>query len=234
MSDRCNIRTKDIDEMVQHGHGPSEISTRIAPPSASERNDHLAIRPRTRRERPRKLRIIEHSNDQDVPEAGAATAQSDIYEPDIESFVSGCIPGVSLTPGRNDDDEGMRPPSQRRTRSIRKRSLPSISFLSSTHLAAAEQKRKKEKLERQNAIAEEAAKKALLLNPIQPAMREQNIESSEGAGPEIVDADHAGRIRPGVAVPETPTVETTIEMTSNILMPPLLKAFLDHPKFKSI
>jgi len=95
---------------------------------------------------------------------GVEAVNSSLYEPDIESFVSNCIPGVSFTGGGgtagdgsdDDDDEVMI--TQRRTKLIRKRSLPLLSFLSSVHLAGAEMQSRKDKHERRNAIAEEEVK----------------------------------------------------------------------------
>jgi len=98
---------------------------------------------------------------------GVEAVNSSLYKPDIESFVSNCIPGVSFTGGGgtagdgsddddDDDDEVMI--TQRRTKLIRKRSLPLLSFLSSVHLAGAEMQSRKDKHERRNAIAEEEVK----------------------------------------------------------------------------
>merc|ERR1719287_163693 len=126
---------------------------------ASAKSDSLAIRCRTRRERPPKLRISNIS-DRD----GGGEANDNEFDPDIESFVSACIP-TSFTAGTNERSTSDVPLSQRRTKLIHKRSLPLLSFLSSTHLAAAEKRRKKEAQERRNAIAEKEAKKALLRNP---------------------------------------------------------------------
>ena len=134
------------------------------------------------------------------------------FEPDIASFVSGCIPGVSLS---SSSQRGTTTPTHRR------RSLPLLSFLSSTHLAAAEKKRKREDIEIRNAIAEEEAKKALLLNPIEPTGGGQKSETTsvnmETLPPQLKDGPRAG----------TSTTTIVIERTSNILMPPLLKDFLN-------
>mmetsp|Transcript_14987 Transcript_14987/g.32502 ORF Transcript_14987/g.32502 Transcript_14987/m.32502 type:complete len:256 (+) Transcript_14987:13-780(+) len=241
---------RDDDQMIHNDEPQTSISSgaqkqqapknvvmtiRIAPPSASELNDRRAVRCRTRHERPQKLRIAEQK-DQDGD--GATDAQLNAYEPDIESFVSGCIPGVSFVTGTS--DESMQSLSQRRAKLIRKRSLPLMSFLSSTHLAAAEKKRRNEEHERQKAIGEEAAAKALLLNPIKPTTlesetlnaetkSEQNIGSREGGVGLEKDIREAAAVE-GNSTPqvETPTVTTTMEKTSNILMPPLLKDFLNQ------
>ena len=133
---------------------------RIAPPSAAEENDRRAVRCRTRRERPRKLQLVGHDKQDDV-RGDSKPHPSNLFEPDVESFVSNCIPGVSFVTGHdstnNEDPRGTM--SQRRAKLIRKRSLPLLSFLSSISLAAAEKKRKIEERERYQALAEEEAKK---------------------------------------------------------------------------
>eukprot|EP00579_Thalassiosira_antarctica_P027210 CAMPEP_0202016938 /NCGR_PEP_ID=MMETSP0905-20130828/35780_1 /ASSEMBLY_ACC=CAM_ASM_000554 /TAXON_ID=420261 /ORGANISM="Thalassiosira antarctica, Strain CCMP982" /LENGTH=244 /DNA_ID=CAMNT_0048577475 /DNA_START=39 /DNA_END=770 /DNA_ORIENTATION=+ len=223
---------------------PNNVVTstiRIAPPSASEINDRRAVRCRTRRERPQKLRIL-GNNDKNEIGGGATDGQlNNAFEPDIESFVSGCIP-VSFAAETNENDESMQSTdvfSQRRTKLIRKRSLPLLTFLSSTHLAAAEKKRKKEKQERQRSIAEEEAKKALLLNPIKSAFESESLNEQTKPVPDMESGGKAS----GFSAPTnmahhvqetagedclnpqaaTPTVTTTMEKTSSILMPPLLK-----------
>ena len=223
-----------------------QVVTRIAPPSASEKlNERNAVRCRTRRERPQKLRIAEEECEEDgsTDAATTPTQQRNLYQPDVESFVSACIPGVSIAPVDGDStQQEMVLPSQRRTKSIRKRSLPLISFLSTTHLAAAEKKRKKEEQDRLKAIAEEEAKKALLLNPIvKPAILGNGPTNNVGnKPPSFIDqgvrletsANASESTKKTETTPEAPTVTTTIENTSNILMPPLLRDFLKHPKFK--
>ena len=123
---------------------------------------------------------------------------------------------------------------------IHKRSLPLLSYLSSTHLAAAEKKRKKEEKERQNSIAEEEAKKALLRNPINATVESEKTQptnvSSDGVGLAKNQVNAVGDENPNkpqaTATP-TATVTTTMEKTSNILMPPLLKDFLKQLEKKA-
>ena len=80
-------------------------------------------------------------------------AQSNnIYEPDIESFVSNCIPGVCFTSTNK----------QRRNTKIRKRSLPSFQYLATVELSEAEKKRSKIEKEQQDAKAKEEARRILL------------------------------------------------------------------------
>ena len=167
---------------------------RIAPPSASEKNDRRAVRHRTRRRRPRKLRIDDRAGDNIMMRGGSADdddyAKRIAFEPDVGAFVSGCVGTIPT----------------------RKRSLPMLSFLSSTQLAAAEKKRKREDAEIRNSIAEEGARKALLLNPIEPTtaggQTSESPRSEEG---------------PRAAATSKTVVR---EGTSNILMPPSLKEFL--------
>eukprot|EP00585_Thalassiosira_rotula_P003284 CAMPEP_0196138150 /NCGR_PEP_ID=MMETSP0910-20130528/5891_1 /TAXON_ID=49265 /ORGANISM="Thalassiosira rotula, Strain GSO102" /LENGTH=262 /DNA_ID=CAMNT_0041398713 /DNA_START=22 /DNA_END=807 /DNA_ORIENTATION=+ len=225
--------------------------TRIASSSISDKNELRAFRCGTRRERPPKLRIPPNNIHDDEERKGAAVdAHPNIFEADIESFVSSCIPASFVAgEGGNDDDENDDDDdddariSQRRTKLIRKRSLPLLSFLSSTHLAAAEKKRRKEERDRQNSIAEAEAKKALLLNPINPAFESEFLDRDEIPVPDAESREMGRRLenescaahrvdvtaRENSEIPEvnTPTVTITMENTSNILMPPLLRGFLD-------
>ena len=217
MSDKCDAKDGDEVEEINSGDDPStrnEVATtiRIAPPSVSEKNDRRAVRCRTRRCRPGKLRIDDGGDD--AAGEGSMDDREELritFEPDITSFVSGCIPGVSLSSSQR----GTTKPTHRR------RSLPLLSFLSTTHLAAAEKKRRMEDIETRNAIAEEEARKALLLNPIEPTGGGQKSETTpvnmEKLPTQSKDGPRAG----------TSTTTIVIERTSNILMPPLLKDFLN-------
>lgn len=201
-------------------------------------NDCREVRCRARRERPPKLRI---PNDSDGGAGGGTDGQHDEFETDIEAFVSACIPVslVAATHARAPSDGAL---SHRRTKVIHKRSLPLLSFLSSTHLAAAEKKRKKEEHERRNAIAEEEAKKALLRNPLPKPAVDAHASPAEGASGTAAGEKDGGvehgprgthhaqeRVVEKCTSQElaAPKVTTTWERTSNILMPPLLKDFLD-------
>ena len=187
-------------------------STILVAPSSTEQTDLRAVQSRKRRERPQKLLRIE---------AGEKCDNRSLYKSDINSFVSGCIPGVSVATGT----------SQRRTSAIRQRSLPLLSYLASTHLAAAEKKRKQEETERQNVIAAEEARKALLLNPIEPA---NTIDCGEGDGSlgaqqkSIDNQKSNGDDRCDKSQSVAPMVTITTEQSSNILMPPFLKSFLNQ------
>lgn len=193
------------EKMSKRHDSPSKCSTvvietiRIAPSSTSEKNDRRAVQSRRRRERPQKLRLDTTGTDDEI---------RSLYEPDIDSFVSGCIPGVSVATGS----------SQRRARMTRQRSLPLLSYLASTQLAAAEKKRKKEETERHHVIASEEARKALLLNPIKPA--------SGGSPGGTVQTNSIDIQKCSVA----PMVSIKKEELSNILMPPLLASFLNQLK----
>lgn len=159
--------------------------------------ERRAVRCRTRRRRPPKLTIDDNDDDDAASTTDDVVTKQMIFESDIESVVSGCIPGAQST---------------------RRRSLPLLSFLSSTHLAAAEKKRKKEALMLQNSIAEEEARKAQLLNPIEPKGGQLN-DISTNAVEEI-----------NLSGPQAEIITTTVilERTSTILMPPLLKKFLEE------
>lgn len=161
-----------------------------------EGDERRAVRCRTRRRRPPKLTIDDNDDDDAASTTDDVVTKQMIFESDIESVVSGCIPGAQ---------------------SNRRRSLPLLSFLSSTHLAAAEKKRKKEALMLQNSIAEEEARKAQLLNPIEP--KGGQLDISTNAVEEI-----------NLSGPQAEIITTTVilERTSTILMPPLLKTFLEE------
>lgn len=222
MSSKCNV-ADDVPSRDNSSAGKQPVATttiRIAPPSASEKNDRRAVRCQTRRRRPWKLRIDDDDDRDDGTTSGSSVGKNDIakrrfiYEPDIASFVSGCIPGVSIATAATG---GGIPHA-----SIRRRSLPLLSFLSSTHLAAAEKKRREEDSEKRKSIAEEEARKALLLNPIVPTMGGGQGETAELG---VVETPpHPCKEGPRVAKTSTTTI--AIEKTSNILMPPLLRDFL--------
>jgi hypothetical protein len=227
MSSKCND-AKDVPSRDDSSAGKQPVATttiRIAPPSASEKNDRRAVRCRTRRPRPGKLRIDDDDDDDDDDRGdGGTTSKSSvgrnnnvkrrfIYEPDTASFVSGCIPGVSIATAST----GGGIPSA----SIRRRSLPLLSFLSSTHLAAAEKKRREEDSEKRKSIAEEEARKALLLNPIVPTMGGDQGEPQPGV---VETPPPPSKVGPRVAKASTTTIR--MEGTSNVLMPPLLRDFL--------
>lgn len=95
--------------------------------------------------------------------------------------------------------------------------------------------RRKDEHERRNAIAEEEAKKALLLNPLNPITQQNNDYEGEPRGAaesKITTGDEAkARVAAGGdsgddVQPAVPTVTITREKTSNIMMPPILKDFL--------
>mmetsp|Transcript_8730 Transcript_8730/g.18336 ORF Transcript_8730/g.18336 Transcript_8730/m.18336 type:complete len:310 (+) Transcript_8730:63-992(+) len=139
------------------------ISIHVAP-SASERNDRRAVRSRTRRERPLKIRLRGDGNS-DETEPKDNHQRMNFFEPDVESFVSCCVHGVSFPTMHASKNQGGGSSSdnsilaQRRAKLIRKRSLPLLAFLSSTSLAAAEKKRRREERERQEVIAEGEARR---------------------------------------------------------------------------
>ena len=160
----------------------------------------------SRRERPRKLRVFRD----ELPRS------EDLYHPDIDSFVSACAPGISV--GKNDDgnnnttDRDLLSP---RASSIHKRSLPSLSFLATTTIAAEKKKLKIEEEKRQQAIAEMEARKALALNPLH-----SSVDVGETAKEDMSSSiNNLSSEIESTKVIKNPT-------TSNVLMPPLLKQFL--------
>ena len=207
---------------------------KVAPPTASDQNDRRAVRPRSRRERPRKLRPLVQNGSQD--DGTAAEQRFGIIEPDIESFISNCIPGVALL-----TSEG----TLRRTKLIRKRSLPLMSFLSQTTLAAAEKKRKKEEQARQKLLAQEAAK-AIVESTTRgisadDAATEEGLKQGDGDVklPSTPTKDNGVREDGKSELRETlqdnvntskPSITTTWEGRSNVLMPPLLVVFMNTLK----
>jgi undecaprenyl pyrophosphate synthase len=213
-----NIKTDEED--------PSEsIVTKVAPPAISEQNDRRAVRSRSRRERPRKLRPLPSDHKGVVDRH----PRFDAIEPDIESFVTSCLPGVTLTHNT----------SSQRSKPTRKRSLPSISFLSQKTFAAAEKKRRKEEQERQKVLAEEAAKK--IMDSTMQALNETGVDgtlnkneaafqvNTETNVSTVTTRENASRSQNPENDPKaiTTTTTTTFEGQSNVLMPPLLVEFLN-------
>ena len=141
------------------------------------------------------------------------TQSNNIYEPDIESFVSNCIPGVCFTSTNN----------QRKTK-IRKRSLPSLQYLATVELSEAEKRRSKMEKGVQDAKAKEEARRILLNQNEQSATLESDgdakvAQTESVAAVKINDEEKANS--------STVTTTTTIERKSNILNPPILQDFLD-------
>ena len=217
--DTDNQQTKSLETAI----------TIIAPPSTSELDDRRAVRCRSRRERPRKIRPLTLDGAHSIADAHP---KFDEIEPDIESFVSSCLPGVGLSQNE------VAPKSKL----IRKRSLPLMSFLSTTTYAAAEKRRKNEELSRQRLLAEEAARRIMTDSTLQlpgdgVGINGKNLNMGDTASRSnvkeknnhISNKDDALTSQNG----ETITQERTtvrIEGESNILMPPLLVQFLNSLK----
>lgn len=219
----------------------TEIIIKIAPPSTSEQNDRRAVRSRYRRERPRKLRPLPLDDTHGIRNG----QRFDIIEPDIESFISTCFPGVAFPPAQKVST--MTDCPLRRSNLIRKRSLPSMSFLSTTTLAGAEKKRKNEEQARQKIMAEEAAKKIINSTVQLPdndvGMGDRDLEMSSSNKAEIdkttvsandgkADRYHGQNSKEVAKQTKEPTISTTltVERASNVLMPPLLVEFLNSLK----
>jgi len=219
MSGHDNDKADTDREVIKFDDDPSKFKAVVATVrNGTMISDLRAVRSRRRRQRPHKLRIDTSTKDKKLG----------LYEPDIESFVSGCIPGVGVSIATESSS------AQRRSRMSRQRSLPLLSYLATTHLAAAEKKRKKEQIESQHLIAAEEARKALLLNPIIPA-----LDHGEGGGSMVgkinsiciqkSTAKDDSRDNPqSVSEAEAPMVTMKTEESSNILMPPLLTSFLNQ------
>ena len=197
--------------------GDANVTTiiKIAPPAATEQNDRRAVRTRSRRERPRKLRPLTSTSDDE----SAKHPRFDAIEPDIESFVSTCLSGVALPHN-----------AAKRSKSIRKRSLPSMALLSGRTFAAAEKKRKKEEQARQQLLAEEAAKKIM-----DSTMRESGSRGRLKTDVILAESnkkESALVVQNGGDKPKEHTAGTsvTFEGQSNILMPPLLVDFMNTLK----
>jgi hypothetical protein len=208
------------------GEDPSvSIVTKVAPPAASEQNDRRAVRSRSRRERPRKLRPLPLDHNDAVD----SHPRFDAIEPDVESFVASCLPGVTLTHGTTSQISKL----------TRKRSLPSLSFLSQKTFAAAEKKRRKEEHARQKLLAEEAAKKIMdsTMQTLNGTGVDGTFNTNEAASQvnnettistvttrETASRSHNPDI---VSKTNTTTTTTTFEGQSNVLMPLLLVEFLN-------
>ena len=125
-----NVNTDEPIEDLSANTGQEQTSqivtlTKIATSVTSEENDRRAVRWRSRRERPRKLApLILDDDDKSNNNGDAKHPRFDAIEPDIESFVTSCLPGVIL-PSPDSAD-------YRSSKMMRKRSLPSMSFLSTT------------------------------------------------------------------------------------------------------
>jgi hypothetical protein len=158
-----------------------------------------------RRERPRKLRVFTD----ELPH------NQNLYEPNIDSFVSTCAPGVSFGNNNSGTIDGNKKMSPKPTRStpIHKRRLPSLSFLATTTIAAEKKKLKIEEEKRKELIAEMEARKALALNPI----------DSMDVGETKEDMSSNLRHSSLPLQSNTTVIENT---TSNVTMPPLLEQFL--------
>jgi hypothetical protein len=208
------------------GEDPSvSIVTKVAPPAASEQNDRRAVRSRSRRERPRKLRPLPSDHNDAVDRH----PRFDAIEPDVESFVASCL-GVTLTHGTTSQISKL----------ARKRSLPSLSFLSQKTFAEAEKKRRKEEQARQKLLAEEAAKK--IMDSTMQALNGTGVDgtfntteapsrvNNEANISTVTTRESASRSHNPdniVSKTNTTTTTTTFEGQSNILMPPLLVEFLN-------
>ena len=175
--------------------------------SSSKHNPPRRQFPNSRRERPRKLRVFRD----ELPR------NQDLYHADIDSFTSACAAGISFR--RNDDGNNTTNTDflSPRTSSVHKRSLPSLSFLATTTIAAEKKKLKIEEEKRQEAIAEMEARKALALNPLHSMV--DVGETTEETSLNVNNLSSASEIE------STKVVKNT---TSNVLMPPLLKQFLDR------
>ena len=177
--------------------------------SSSKHNPPRRQFPNSRRERPRKLRVFRD----ELPR------NQDLYHADIDSFTSACAAGISFR--RNDDgtnttDRDFLSP---RTSSVHKRSLPSLSFLATTTIAAEKKKLKIEEEKRQEAIAEMEARKALALNPLHSMV----IDVGETKEEDNMMSPSMNNLSSGI---ESTKVKNTT--ASNVLMPPLLQQFLDR------
>ena len=144
-------------------------------------------------------------------------SNNNIYEPDIESFVSNCIPGVCFTSTNN----------QRRNTKIRKRSLPSLQYLATVELDLAISAKAKLEKKEQDAKAKEEARRILNQN-------EQSAILESDGDAKVPQMESAATINKAneeeeEAIPTTVTT-TTIERKSNILNPPILQDFLEKVK----
>eukprot|EP00804_Cyclotella_cryptica_P014651 CCRYP_012675-RA/>CCRYP_012675-RA protein AED:0.41 eAED:0.41 QI:0/-1/0/1/-1/1/1/0/255 len=251
MSEMDDKPTEDLNSNNNQEEPHKTVTiTKIAPPSATEQNDRRAVRCRSRRERPRKLRPLSQDDNQDFNIVFNGQ-RFDTIEPDIESFVSSCFPGVAFPPPQT--LSSMNDCPLRRSKLIRKRTLPSMSFLSTTTLAGAEKNRKREEQARQKLMAEEAAKKivdsTVHLPDNDAGMCDESVKKDEGDvklpsfdapknGNTAIPAEdgraenHCQNSQDVAKQTNEPTVSTTVtvERTSNVLMPPLLVEFLNTLK----
>ncbi len=194
------ISTKDTQDKDRH-------TLSMNKGTSSSKNESKRKFTYSRRERPQKLKVYRD----ELPQT------QDLYQPDIESFISACTPGITSfgTNHVNNNKTDRDLPSPRRISSIRKRSLPSLSFLATTTIAAEKKKLKIEEEKRKEVIAEMEARKALALNP---------LDSSDDVGEAKSDEKTSSMNHVSSSEIESRVVENT---TSNVTMPRLLQQFLD-------
>ena len=169
------------------------------------RKQQLSANNHERRKRPRKLRVL--FNDEQPHQHG-----EDLYQHDISSFVSTCAPGISFGKSKQDSNPKSNHILSPRAPPIHKRQLPSLSFLATTTIAAEKKRLKIEEEKRKEIIAEMEARKVLALNP------NDSIDMM-GEGPSKIIGEEQS-----TGLQCTTVIETS---ASNVIMPPLLKHFLD-------
>ena len=231
----------------QPTNGDVMTNIKVAPPSTEDQSDSCAVC-RARHVRPRQ-RLLKAGDDDNTNDAADSSTINVVYEPDIESFVSACIPGVSFPAGGGSEGENGTQQTRKhlqRANMVRKRSLPMLTHIAATSLGAAERKRRKEEQERLQLLAEEAAKKIADANNFmleeegddneidrEESARRSGTDPSMSQSTKDVTSDINQRDKQqesGDIAKSKATTTVTLEKGSNILMPPLLASFLDSLK----
>lgn len=204
---------------------------------SKRRNSGTKIR---RRERPRKLRLFNNDCDDGLPR------HENLYEPQIDSFLTACIaPGIS-SGNYNDDyygdttdgDDGgnsmTMTRSNKRAPPIRlERSLPLLSSLATTTIAKEKKRLRIEEEKRKELEAAMEAQKALALNPM--VMRGSSssgtiLVGGEASTTPINNEDKSsmndGKKKQSSSLETQQQSTTILEHRSRVTMPPLLEQFL--------
>ena len=164
------------------------------------------------RERPRKLRVFTATNNDDDgnnnDDRTNLPTNQNLYEPDVNSFLSNCIGGSPTTNST--------------------RSLPSLSNLAMTTIAIEKRRLKIEKERNDDLVAELEAKKVLALHPLMHSTSSiicpPPTAAAGGGGGDDVSNNNAKKKKKREQLQQQQ--QSTIENTSKVTMPPLLEQFI--------
>ncbi len=173
-----------------------------------------------RRERPRKLRVFtatnnddDNNNNDDRTNLDRLPTNQNLYEPDMNSFLSNCIGGAPTTNST--------------------RSLPSLSNLAMTTIAIEKRRLKIEKERNDDLVAELEAKKVLALHPLMHSTS-SIVGPPTAAGGGVDQSNNNAKKKKKKDQSQQQQQQSTIENTSKVTMPPLLERFIKdfHDKYQ--